>query len=154
MCDGYTFNGKAFDRLDQVEPLLEALPSVQKAVLMPYLYSEVPKMGKQVTLWQDYLANFPQDQPHQHLCRWHSMIPLFILYSSSTTGPPKCIVHSVGGTLIQHLKEHLLHVDIHPGDRLFYYTTCGWMMWNWLVSGLASGAELVLYDGSPLYPKV
>jgi acetoacetyl-CoA synthetase len=152
ICDGYTFNGKEYDRLAQIEPLLKALPSVQKAVLMPYLYSKMPKMGKQVTLWQDFLADFPENQPIEFTPMGFND-PLFILYSSGTTGLPKCIVHSVGGTLIQHLKEHLLHVDIHPGDRLFYYTTCGWMMWNWLVSGLASGAELVLYDGSPLYPK-
>src|SRR5207237_1165166 len=75
--------------------------------------------------------------------------PLYILYSSGTTGLPKCIVHGAGGTLLQHLKEHQLHGDIQPGDRLFYFTTCGWMMWNWLVSGLASGATLLLYDGSP-----
>ena len=152
VCDGYTFNGKVFNRLDQVEPLLNALPSVQKAVLIPYLHGELPKANEQVTLWQDYLADFPEGQPIEFTSMAFNA-PLFILYSSGTTGPPKCIVHSVGGTLIQHLKEHLLHVDIHPGDRLFYYTTCGWMMWNWLASGLASGAELVLYDGSPLYPK-
>jgi len=75
--------------------------------------------------------------------------PLYILYSSGTTGPPKCIVHGAGGTLIQHLKEHQLHVDLKPGDRFFYFTTCGWMMWNWLVSGLASESTLLLYDGSP-----
>jgi acetoacetyl-CoA synthetase len=78
--------------------------------------------------------------------------PLYILYSSGTTGPPKCIVHGAGGTLLQHLKEHRLHADLRPDDRLFYFTTCGWMMWNWLVSGLASGATLVLYDGSPFHP--
>jgi acetoacetyl-CoA synthetase len=78
--------------------------------------------------------------------------PLYILYSSGTTGAPKCIVHGVGGTLLQHRKEHVLHTDIKPGDVVFYFTTCGWMMWNWLVSGLASGATLVLYDGAPLYP--
>ncbi|NOS75771.1 MAG: acetoacetate--CoA ligase [Methyloglobulus sp.] len=152
VCDGYTFNGKIFDRLDQVEPLLKALPSVQKTVLIPYLQSESFKVSNQVSLWQDYLADLSENQPIEFMPMAFDN-PLFILYSSGTTGPPKCIVHSVGGTLLQHLKEHKLHVDIHPGDRLFYYTTCGWMMWNWLASALASGAELVLYDGSPLYPK-
>src|SRR4029078_5634505 len=75
--------------------------------------------------------------------------PLYILYSSGTTGVPKCIVHGAGGTLLQHLKEHLLHTDVKPGDRVFYFTTLGWMMWNWIVSGLAAGATLLLYDGSP-----
>jgi len=153
VCDGYFFNGKAFDRTDRIEPLLKALPSVQKTVLIPYLNSEARSDSHRVTPWPDYLADFPE----HHAIEFVPMAfadPLFILYSSGTTGPPKCIVHGVGGTLIQHLKEHLLHVDIHPGERLFYYTTCGWMMWNWLASGLASGAELILYDGSPLYPKV
>src|SRR5690606_3919080 len=80
--------------------------------------------------------------------------PLFIMYSSGTTGVPKCIVHGAGGTLLEHLKELQLHSDIRPGDRVFYFTTCGWMMWNWLVSALASGATLVLYDGSPVHPEL
>jgi acetoacetyl-CoA synthetase len=152
VCDGYHFNGKVYERISQVEPLLKALPSVQKTMLIPYLHNETSKVRHKVALWQDYLADFPENRPIEFVPMAFDD-PLFILYSSGTTGPPKCIVHSVGGTLLQHLKEHMLHVDVHPGDRLFYYTTCGWMMWNWLVSGLASGAELVLYDGSPLYPK-
>jgi acetoacetyl-CoA synthetase len=150
--DGYFFNGKTFDRTDRIGPLLEALPSVQKTVWVPYLHREPGRIEQPAVLWQDYLADFPADRPIEFVPRAFDD-PLFILYSSGTTGPPKGIVHGVGGTLIQHLKEHLLHVDVQPGDRLFYYTTCGWMMWNWLASGLASGAELVLYDGSPLYPE-
>jgi acetoacetyl-CoA synthetase len=152
VCDGYTFNGKIFERLDQVDALLKELPSVQKVVLVPYLINNPIKSGNKLVLWHDFIADFPKNEPIKFISMAFND-PLFILYSSGTTGPPKCIVHSIGGTLIQHLKEHLLHTDIHPGDRLFYYTTCGWMMWNWLVSGLASGAELVLYDGSPLYPR-
>jgi acetoacetyl-CoA synthetase len=152
VANGYFFGGKTFDRTNQIGPLLKALPSVQKAVLIPYLKSESFRPDPQATRWQDYLAEFPEDRPIDFEPMAFDA-PLFILYSSGTTGPPKCIVHGIGGTLSQHLKEHLLHVDVHPGDRLFYYTTCGWMMWNWLASGLASGAELALYDGSPLYPK-
>ena len=150
--DGYFFNGKTFDRSDQLTQLIEALPSIQKTILVPYINSDKVAFGPELTHWQDYLASWPDNHP----IAFQAMAfndPLFVLYSSGTTGPPKCIIHGVGGTLIQHLKEHLLHVDIHSGDRFFYFTTCGWMMWNWLVSGLASGATLILYDGSPLYPK-
>ncbi|MGJ0429775.1 acetoacetate--CoA ligase [Methylobacter sp.] len=149
--DGYFFNGKVFDRSGQIAPLLQAMPSIEKLVLIPVLNHFEGTNEDRVALWQDYLAGFPDDRPIA-FAQLPFDAPLFILYSSGTTGPPKCIVHSVGGTLIQHIKEHRLHTDIHAGDRLFYYTTCGWMMWNWLVSGLASGATLVLYDGSPLYP--
>ena len=150
--DGYYFNGKEFDRLNQIMPLVKALPSIKKTILIPYLNSEDLTVKSPLSIWSNYLSSFPENLPIEYEPMKFDA-PLFILYSSGTTGPPKCIVHSVGGTLIQHLKEHLLHVDIHPGDRLFFYTTCGWMMWNWLASGLASGARLILYDGSPLYPN-
>ncbi len=149
--DGYYFNGRQYQRSDQVKPLLKAIPSIQQVVMIPFLQKEATLTENQQTLWQDYIADYSADEPIAYTQTAFND-PLFILFSSGTTGPPKCIVHGVGGTLLQHMKEHLLHVDVHPGDRLFYYTTCGWMMWNWLASGLASGATLVLYDGSPLYP--
>src|SRR6185295_8832933 len=99
--------------------------------------------------WDEWLDVEPVRDPFE---RWPFNHPLYIVYSSGTTGVPKCIVHGAGGTLLQHLKEHQLHCDVRPGDRVFYFTTCGWMMWNWLVTALASRAAIVLYDGAPFYP--
>ncbi len=146
--DGYLFGGKQVDSLGEVRAILERLPSVARVVVVPYL-SEHPDLAgirKAVTLG-DYLRPFAaKDIAFERVEFNH---PLYILYSSGTTGVPKCIVHGTGGTLLQHLKEHLLHSDVKPGDRVYYFTTLGWMMWNWLASGLAAGATLLLYDGSP-----
>ena len=147
--DGYYYNGKQHDSLAKLAEIREGLPSVEKVVIAPLVVSQ-PMIDtvRDAVLWHDFSINADNvefvDLPFNH--------PLYILYSSGTTGVPKCIVHGAGGSLLQHLKEHRLHVDLYPGDRLFYFTTCGWMMWNWLVSGLASGATLMLYDGSPVYP--
>ena len=150
--DGYWYNGKALPILDKVAEIVAALPSVERVVVIPYLRESggpataMPSIRGAIE-WNEFLAPHPAQRleyarlPFDH--------PLYILYSSGTTGEPKCIVHGAGGTLLQHLKEHVLHGDVKPGDRLFYFTTCGWMMWNWLVSGRAAGATLLLYDGSP-----
>jgi acetoacetyl-CoA synthetase len=149
--DGYFYGGKQLDSLPRLREIAAALPSVEQVVVVPYARADlsapdVPRSvlyGDLVSRWRPRDINF-RAMPFN--------APLYILYSSGTTGAPKCIVHGAGGTLIQHQKEHLLHCDIRPGDRVFYFTTCGWMMWNWLVSALACQATLLLYDGSPFHP--
>ena len=151
--DGYFYAGKTLDSLGPMSEVLEKLPSVERVVVVPYVNAApaLERLGAaagRATLWAQFgtpgapLQFVPTAFNH----------PVYILYSSGTTGAPKCIVHGAGGTLLQHQKEHLLHSDIKPTDRVFYFTTCGWMMWNWLVSVLATGATVVLYEGSPFHP--
>ncbi len=148
--DGYWYNGKPVDCLAKNAEVVAQMPSLLKVVVVPYLDAapEVSSIAKAVS-WptiMDAAVNPKNELIFRRVAFDH---PLFIMFSSGTTGVPKCIVHCHGGVLLQHLKEHMLHSDVRPGDRLFYFTTCGWMMWNWLVSGLAAGATLLLYDGSP-----
>src|SRR5579864_783595 len=146
--DGYTYNGREIDSLEKVRDIAARLPTLKRAVIVPYL-SERPNIASvpKAQGLADFISGHPggdirfEQLPFDH--------PLYILFSSGTTGVPKCIVHGAGGALLKHLSEHQLHCDVRPGDRLFYFTTLGWMMWNWLVSALASGATLLLYDGSP-----
>jgi acetoacetyl-CoA synthetase len=150
--DGYFYAGKRHDVLPRLEQIVGALPSVEHVVIVPYADAN-PSIARvpRSRLWNDWTA--VQGDVELQFARLPFNHPLYILYSSGTTGVPKCIVHGAGGTLIQHLKEHQLHCDIRPDDRVFYFTTCGWMMWNWLVTALASEATLLLYDGSPFHPN-
>jgi acetoacetyl-CoA synthetase len=150
--DGYHYGGKMLDCLPRVAEVAEKLP-LEQVVVIPYTRSRPPldalgAAAGRACLWEDFGTPDAElsfaSLPFNH--------PLYVLFSSGTTGKPKCIVHGAGGTLLQHLKEHLLHTDVKRGDRLFYFTTCSWMMWNWLVSGLASGTTVVLYDGNPAHP--
>ncbi|HEY4100929.1 MAG TPA: acetoacetate--CoA ligase [Gemmatimonadales bacterium] len=147
-CDGYRYGGKVHDCAARADELLARLPSVRHAVMIDYAGSGTVPADPRAMRWADLIAHDPS--PMLSFARLPFDHPLYILYSSGTTGLPKCMVHSQGGTLLQHLKEHRLHVDVRPGERVFYFTTCGWMMWNWQVSALAAGATLVLYDGAPL----
>ena len=151
--DGYRYGGKGFDRTQVVARLQQEIPSLEKTVVLPYL-SDDPDLGslENVLLWDELLAGHEGAQlafervPFDH--------PLWVLYSSGTTGLPKAIVHSQGGILMEHLKKLCLHVDLGPGDRFFWFTTTGWMMWNFLVGGLLSGATALLYDGNPGHPDM
>ncbi len=150
--DGYWYNGKAISIADKLVEIVPNLPSVHNVLVIDYLgqASQTAALLPMARALNAALAEFsPSALTFERLPFAH---PLYILFSSGTTGIPKCIVHSAGGTLIQHLKEHRFHAGILPGDRVFYFTTCGWMMWNWLVSALASRATLLLYDGSPFAP--
>jgi len=147
--DGYYYNGKTLDTLDKIAAVVEQLGSLERVLIVSYAQQrhDLTKIP-QATLLSDFV------EPHRdagdiEFAQLPFDHPLYIMYSSGTTGVPKCIVHGAGGALLQHVKEHLLHGDVKPGNRIFYFTTCGWMMWNWLVSGLAAGATLLLYDGSP-----
>ncbi|MBM3352118.1 MAG: acetoacetate--CoA ligase [Betaproteobacteria bacterium] len=145
--DGYLYGGKEFDSSQKARDILAGLPGQPRCVTVPYTGSGAV-VGEPLEAFIGPFAAGPvafEPVEFNH--------PLYILYSSGTTGVPKCIVHGTGGTLLQHLKEHQLHSDLRPGDRLFYFTTLGWMMWNWLVSGLASGATLLLYEGSPFVSR-
>jgi acetoacetyl-CoA synthetase len=149
--DGYFYNGKTFDSLSRVKEVAAKIPSIEKIVVIPFV-SESPDISglRDAAFYDDFLGQGPVPEltfaqlPFDH--------PVYILYSSGTTGVPKCIVHGAGGTLMQHLKELALHTDIKEDDRVFYFTTCGWMMWNWLVSTLSLGATVLLFDGNPFFP--
>jgi acetoacetyl-CoA synthetase len=147
--DGYFYNGKTIDSLPTVRAVAARLPSVAAVVVVPYRTDDPDLSALPNAHLFDELLDPPAEPRYEPVA---FDAPLYILYSSGTTGAPKCIVHGVGGTLLQHRKEHVLHTDIRAGDVVFYFTTCGWMMWNWLVSALASRATLFLYEGAPLHP--
>ncbi len=151
--DGYFYAGKTLDSLASMAEVASKLPSVERIVVIPYVEAEprLDRLGKAATRASHWGAFGERSAPLGFASVPFNQ-PLYILYSSGTTGVPKCIVHGAGGTLLQHQKEHLLHTDLRRGDRIFYFTTCGWMMWNWLMSALATGATIVLYDGSPFHP--
>jgi acetoacetyl-CoA synthetase len=148
-CDGYFYNGKTFDCHEKLQHVANSIDSIEKTIIVPFL-SNSNQANDAVSLWSDFKQEADEIEfaslPFDH--------PLYILFSSGTTGKPKCIVHGAGGTLLQHLKELSLHSNLGPKDNLFFFTTCGWMMWNWMVSALALGTKLTLYDGCPTYPDV
>jgi len=169
--DGYTYNGKPFDSLERVRGILDKLTGIARVVVVPFLEGSglgVPNRNPSAigvpfrvqgsglpaaTSWREFLGPVNRKAPSLTFEGVPFDHPLFIMYSSGTTGVPKCIVHGHGGTLLQHMKELMLHCDLRRGDTIFYYTTCGWMMWNWLVSGLGVGSTVVLYEGSPAPPS-
>ncbi|XP_048467314.1 acetoacetyl-CoA synthetase isoform X5 [Rhincodon typus] len=152
------YNGKEHDHMEKLQNVVKGLPDLKKVIVIPYVRSketiDLSRIPNSVFL-NDFLSTGKEGDhgPQLEFEQLPFNHPLFIMYSSGTTGAPKCMVHSAGGTLIQHLKEHILHGNMSSNDVIIYYSTTGWMMWNWLVSALATGASIVLYDGSPLVPS-
>jgi len=148
--DGYHYNGKVFNIMDTVVEIAERIPDIEKIIIINQIGAKIPKNDKFIS-WDKFIKNDASEIKFEQLDFDH---PLYIMYSSGTTGVPKCIVHGQGGTLLQHMKELVLHTNLTDLDVISYYTTCGWMMWNWLVSSLSVGASVVLIDGSPSYPNI
>jgi len=151
--NGYSYNGHSYDRIETIKAISTKLPSLQQIILVNCLSNHIEKIELEKTItWEYILDNYKsknilfENVPFNH--------PLLIMFSSGTTGKPKCIIHSHGGTLLQHLNEQKYHLDVKEGDRIFYFSTCGWMMWNWLISGLGLKATICLYDGSPTFPNL
>ena len=148
--DHYYYNNKIIETLSNIPQILKELSSVKKIIVIPY-GKKIKKVNFEYIEWREILN---QSKFYNKFQRFNFNHPLYILYSSGTTGIPKCIVHGAGGSLIQHKKEHQIHLNIKENDKVFYFTTCGWMMWNWLISSLSSKATIILYDGSPFIPKI
>ena len=149
-CDYYFYNGKKINILNKTKDILEKIPSIKKVIVFSYNQNKKTKIKDYID-FDEVLNKSELDEAFQ---RYEFNHPIYILYSSGTTGKPKCITHGAGNVLIEHNKEFMLHCDIKENDRLFYYTTTGWMMWNWLVGGLSTGASIFLFDGAPTYPKI
>ena len=145
--DGYLYNGKAIERHEEVHQIVQGLNTLQHVLILKYLNENHLKYSFS---YQDFDSVY-RSKPLENFTKVNFNDPLYIVFSSGTTGAPKCIVHGVGGVLLQHAKEHKLHANIHKGDRVFYFSTCGWMMWNWLLGALFSEATIILYEGSPFY---
>lgn len=149
--DGHHYNGKSYDHIEKIAELQRKIKTIQTTIVLPYVGGDVTELEdavgyEQIMREYSYVDEIEfESLPFEH--------PVYILFSSGTTGKPKCMVHSAGGTLLQHLKEHRLHCDIKPQEKMLFYTTCGWMMWNWMVSVLAAQGTLVLFDGSPFLPE-
>ena len=149
--DHYFYNNKKIDTLKNIRSIIDEIPSIEKIVVVPYGNKEILITDFEYVNWNTIIKNKNKYEIFEKFPFNH---PLYILFSSGTTGVPKCIVHGAGGSLIQHKKEHQLHSNIIRKDKVFYFTTCGWMMWNWLISSLASKASIILYDGSPFFPSI
>ena len=149
--DSYSYHGKVIDRSETLKQIVAGLPGVKRVVISARKFLTTGAANPKLIDWSEFVQSSETEPTFAQLDFDH---PIYILYSSGTTGAPKCIVHGAGGTLLQHFKEHALHTDLKPGDILSYFTTCGWMMWNWLVGALFHGVTIFLYDGSPAHPDL